>query len=639
LLQFRPFLQHCLTALFPAVLFASLTTSTLAESYDQTTLQGKTLYTVHLIEDSRYGEAADSAQKIIDSHPDLPFGYELRGVLGLYYGNIRRARGDFHAALGVDPGNPNCEYGMGLCDLFDRDYANAGKELKQAGLAAPLTAQQAEGINSALAYLALLQSNTNSAADYLGTAEADTNPTRLEILAFLKNKQSPGSADDILKSIVIQPNGVPHVVEPEGVRPNFLSSNLVLEPAISDPTTRSMYNARLEQNVRQSQHAVGKLLPASGVLTLNPPISHPYRIPSLVSYYVDDHCDLIVNAAPFQYRWDTNNVSNGRHRIRIDLTDTGGQVFASRQLEFDVYNQINGVVGQAESTIPESDIEQINQRIWQLISLKPCYKVANYLLSVNESRAGNVDLANLYRATAAAIDPTYKDGRSFMRGLLKEDVGASNPVAVWQGSIQGNRVALTFDDGPNNPKSSALLDALDKCGVPATFFVVGSRAAIVPDVVRRMRARGDEIENHSYTHPNMAQSAPLDAEEEILRNEVMVRSLSGRYPRFFRPPGGDANGTVSRLTRSYGLTLAFWTVDALQFEDAASPKAIVAYIMKRLHPGDIILMHNGSDATTKALPLLVAALKGRGYKCVTVAQIGNSPKSHKPVAEQMAAVP
>jgi len=610
-----------------------------ADTYDQSTVQGKTLYSIHLIEDSRYGEAADSAQQLIDGYPDLPLGYELRGILGLYYGNVSRARADFHAALGVDPGNPNCEYGLGLCDLFEHNYGDAAAELKQAGLAKPLSTEQAEGINSALAYVALLQNNTGLTKMYLGTDEGDSDPTHLEILAFLKNKQISGSADDILSGIAAAPNGVPHVVEPEGIRPAFLSSNQVLEPAISDPATRSMYNSRLGQNVRQSQHGIGKLVSASGVVTLDPPATHPTRVPTMVSYYVDNHCNLIVNSPPFQYRWDTVNEPNGRHRIRIDLSDAGGQVYASRQFEYDVYNQQNEIQGQAESDIPEDVQQQISQRVWAIIRLKPCYKVANYLLSDNESKKGQKDEADLHRAVAAAIDPLYKDGRSFMQGLLKVDVGAHNPVAVWQGSIQGNRVALTFDDGPNAPKSSALLDALDKCHVPATFFVVGSRAALVPDIVRRMRDRGDEIENHSYTHPNMAQSAPLAAEEEILRNEVMVRTLAGRYPHFFRPPGGDANGTVSRLTRSYGLTLAFWTVDALQFEDAASPKAIVAYIMKRLHPGDIILMHNGSDATTKALPMLVQALTARGYKCVELSQIGVSPVSHKPVSEQMAAAP
>jgi peptidoglycan/xylan/chitin deacetylase (PgdA/CDA1 family)/Flp pilus assembly protein TadD len=609
-----------------------------ADNYDQSTLQGKILYTIHLIEDARYGEASDATQQIIDSHPDLPFGYELRGLQDLFFDNIKQASADFHVALGVDPENPNCEYGLGLCSLFNKDYPDAIADFKMAGQAMPLSTDQAQGINTALGYVYLLQNDSQTALTFLNSPDKSADPARSEMLAFIKEKQNPGSGHDLLNALVSNPNGLPYVTEPSGVRPDFLSSNVVLEPAIADPATRSMYNARLEQNVRLSQYAVGRLIPVNGVVVLKPPVSQAHHFPNTVYYYVDNHCDLIVNAQPFFYRWDTTNVSNGRHRVRIDLSDGAGQVFSSRQLEFDVHNDRGGLQSSATGDLPDDALEQINLRTWKILSLKPCLKVANYLLWVSEKKAGKLDAANFYRATAAAIDPTYKDGRGFMRELLKSDIGASNPVAVWQGSITGNRVALTFDDGPNAPKSAELLDALDRCHVPATFFVVGSRAALVPDILRRMHDRGDEIENHSYTHPNMAQSAPLDAEEEILRNEVLVRALAGRYPRYFRPPGGNVNATISRLTKSYGLTLAFWTVDALQFEDADSPGAIVAYVMKRLHPGDIILMHDGSDATTKALPALVEALRSRGYKCVTVSQIGYSPVSHKPVSEQSAAI-
>jgi peptidoglycan/xylan/chitin deacetylase (PgdA/CDA1 family) len=190
----------------------------------------------------------------------------------------------------------------------------------------------------------------------------------------------------------------------------------------------------------------------------------------------------------------------------------------------------------------------------------------------------------------------------------------------WQVPAAGRLVALTFDDGPND-KTGALLDALDRAHTPATFFVVGSRAELYPRVLARMRRRGDCVENHSYTHPNMAQSLPDVDEGEILRTSVVIRALTGRYPRFFRPPGGNENRALAALARAYGMALAFWSVDGLGAEDAGSPKAVASWVINKAHPGSIVLLHNGADATIKAIPEMVAGLRARGLHPVTLEQL------------------
>lgn len=602
---------------------------------DDATVHDRVIEALESIDDAQYDDAADEAQSLIDNHPDLPYGYEIRGVLGLYYGGVRRARTDFKVALSADAGNPDAQFGLALCDIDTRDYSSAEADLNAAKLSPMCSKAQTSDIDTVNAYIGILQHHYSAAISFAGPEEQDSDPARLEILAFLRNHESPGSGDKILRRIVTSSDGVPHLVEPDGIRPSFLDNDSALEPSVEDPDICEMYRSRLVHDVGQSQHEVGRLTVAIGQILLRPPRLPNNNSPNLVSYYVDGHCDLIVNSYPFTYEWDTTNVPNGRHRVRIDISDSGGTVLYSKEYEYDVQNQESLVVGSQTGTV-EPSTSDIDFSLWERLRLRPSYKAAAFQLSVDESTADGNDRSEYYRAVAAAINPDYRGGRVFMEKLLTKQF-SKQPAVVWQGSVGSNRVALTFDDGPNAIKTPPLLDALDRCHIPATFFVVGSRAGAFPGLIDRMRERGDEIENHSFTHPNMAQSTPLAAEEEILRNEVMVKALDGRYPRFFRPPGGNSYGMVSKLTRRYGLTLAFWTVDALALEYAGDPEALVNYVMKRLHPGDIILMHNAPITTTRALPALVEALSKRGFKCVRLSEIGASPVPARPGRTEEAA--
>ena len=234
--------------------------------------------------------------------------------------------------------------------------------------------------------------------------------------------------------------------------------------------------------------------------------------------------------------------------------------------------------------------------------------------------------------------PAYKDGRRFARALFGSPistvgrVASMQPVSLWRGNAARKEIALTFDDGPNPLKTPALLDALDKAQAPATFFVVGSRAEQAPDILRRMAERGDEVENHSYTHPNMNLVIPSVAESEILRTCVLIRAMTGHQPHFFRPPGGNANEAVQHLARTYGLSLAYWTVDALHAEDVGSSRGLVDYVTSHVHSGSIVLLHNGTDVTTASVPALVAALRAQGYKLVTLSEIAQGAGPVKPAA-------
>jgi peptidoglycan/xylan/chitin deacetylase (PgdA/CDA1 family) len=147
------------------------------------------------------------------------------------------------------------------------------------------------------------------------------------------------------------------------------------------------------------------------------------------------------------------------------------------------------------------------------------------------------------------------------------------------------------------------------------------RAVQSPDSLRQMAADGQAVEDHSYTHPNLAQILPQHVLPEILRTAVVIEATTGIWPHFIRPPGGNTNSLVLATAKACGMSGAFWTIDALPAEETGSPDAVAQWVIRRARPGAIVLMHNGMQATIGAIPKLVQGLRERGYKLVTITQL------------------
>lgn len=123
---------------------------------------------------------------------------------------------------------------------------------------------------------------------------------------------------------------------------------------------------------------------------------------------------------------------------------------------------------------------------------------------------------------------------------------------------QPGQIALTFDDGPNATWTPRLLDALAKYDVRATFFLLGGRAAVQPELVRRMAAAGHTIGNHSWSHPNLARTAARRVRDELKQTSDVLEQILGRPVKFFRPPYGGRRPAVFRIARELGLTPVLW---------------------------------------------------------------------------------
>ena len=186
-------------------------------------------------------------------------------------------------------------------------------------------------------------------------------------------------------------------------------------------------------------------------------------------------------------------------------------------------------------------------------------------------------------------------------------------------------VALTYDDGPHPIYTREILDILDKYHVKATFFMVGKSMEAYPDVVREVIRRGHVIGNHTYTHPS---DLKLDTQAQIVgeldRCEQVIESFTGNRAHLFRPPRGLVDGSVFTIANEEGYKTVLWTVCA-DHHDAPTPELMAQRVIRQNRPGGIILAHDGSFSTrwkdVAATPIIIKALRERGYKFVTVPEL------------------
>ncbi len=187
---------------------------------------------------------------------------------------------------------------------------------------------------------------------------------------------------------------------------------------------------------------------------------------------------------------------------------------------------------------------------------------------------------------------------------------------------QHKEVALTFDDGPG-PYTPDILRILVRQHVPATFFEVGIEERYFHDATAQIVARGYPIGDHTESHLPMSQLKRKAQLAQLLQDSAAIGNYGAPFPRLFRPPYGMWDDTTLSLLRKYKMLMVLWSVDTDDYE-RPGVKVIVQRALAGLEPGAIILLHDaGGDRsqTVAALPLIVKALRRRGYKLVTVPRL------------------
>jgi peptidoglycan-N-acetylglucosamine deacetylase len=208
------------------------------------------------------------------------------------------------------------------------------------------------------------------------------------------------------------------------------------------------------------------------------------------------------------------------------------------------------------------------------------------------------------------------------------------PSGQWFGQtfaagMRGSKqIALTYDDGPNDPHTLKLLDVLAKHSVRATFFMIGRYVQQRPDIARAVAQAGHVIGNHTFTHPLLIFESEARTRSQLLDCRQALENAIGEHSNLFRPPFGGRRPATLRIARELGLQTIMWNVTGYDWN--APPAAVIEKkVARQMRGGDLILLHDGGHRTMGAdraqtviaTENLIQRYKDEGCEFVTVEQM------------------
>lgn len=179
------------------------------------------------------------------------------------------------------------------------------------------------------------------------------------------------------------------------------------------------------------------------------------------------------------------------------------------------------------------------------------------------------------------------------------------------------QVALTFDDGPHPERTPIILELLRRYNAKATFFCIGNRIAKHPAIVRQILAEGHTIGNHTLTHANHFGFMSADrVASEIAETDRIMQQITGKKMLFFRPPFGITNPFIKKALQRTGHVTIGWSNRS--FDTVLRPEgAVVQRIVRRLKPGDIVLLHDTIAQTAAVTEAVLVHLQKNNYEAVS----------------------
>jgi len=201
--------------------------------------------------------------------------------------------------------------------------------------------------------------------------------------------------------------------------------------------------------------------------------------------------------------------------------------------------------------------------------------------------------------------------------------------SAFVGLRPGSRLlALTYDDGPNDPYTGHLMEVLDRHGVKATFFLLGRLVEQRSDIARALAEAGHAIGNHSWDHPNLIFTSAVETRRQIERTQGAILDATGITPTLFRPPFGGRRPASLRIARALGLEPVMWNVSCQDWKPI-SAEEIARRAERQIRGGDVILLHDGEyhdigvdrSRSIEATERILARYQGEGYEFVTVPEM------------------
>ncbi len=230
-------------------------------------------------------------------------------------------------------------------------------------------------------------------------------------------------------------------------------------------------------------------------------------------------------------------------------------------------------------------------------------------------------------STAAAAVASYQSMAPTAQGYGQTFTGQPR---------NSRQIALTYDDGPNDPHTLRLLEILAKHNVQATFFLIRRYVQQHPKIVREIIQAGHIVGNHTFTHPLLIFKSETKIGGELTQCRTALQDAVGEPSNLFRPPFGGRRPAVLHIARELGLQPIMWNVTGYDWN--APPAAIIERkVSKQIRGGDVILLHDGShkqigadrSQTVIATDHLITRYKTASYEFVTIPQMMQEDSAEK----------
>jgi len=205
------------------------------------------------------------------------------------------------------------------------------------------------------------------------------------------------------------------------------------------------------------------------------------------------------------------------------------------------------------------------------------------------------------------------------------------PTGQWYGRTftglprSSRQIALTYDDGPNDPHTLRLLEVLARQDVQATFFLIGSHVQQHQEIAREIVQAGHAVGNHTFTHPLLTFKSESEIRQQLSECRAALQDAIGEHSNLFRPPFGGRRPAVLRVARELGMQPVMWNVTGYDWK-APPADVIERKVAKQIRGGDVILLHDGGhkemgadrSQTVMATDRLIVRYKSEGYEFVTI---------------------
>lgn len=538
------------------------------------------------------GRTSDSIKAVrtaMETNANDPLAHVTLGMALLCGSRPDDAMSEFETAQQLDKSCAAAIYCKGLVYLSKKQLESASKAFAEVMAINPAISARSE-----IEYINAIKSGSYK------FAQADNNDSlQLAMNATWLMSQGRHSEAKAVWEILRKEIATANFHERVGCAISFLRSAPVVVCGSRLPDYSKVAAVKLDKQV------------LSGNISLRADLSRARSV-TLVAFFLDGKLVGITNRYPFLYPWDTREAANGPHTLKIEGSDESGNKVSEKSTQVIVQNKNSAV----SACVTGDEADALWNILWGLVRLKASSAAVNYSLAISALEVKDKEAAKAAFERVLAANPNYLDAGNRLAALYAP---SAIPSVLKSVKTSKKIIALTFDDGPK-PRTAELLDILASMNVKATFFAVGKMIIPNADIFKRMEREGHEIGNHTYYHQSLNYISAKEVTQEVFTNISVIRSITGKDTRFFRPPGAHIGNKLPGILKMYGITNVLWTANCSGFE-GTDPKKMVDYVVSAAKPGGIILMHNIEGVTLNALPIIIDTLRAQGYKFVTLSEL------------------